>query len=186
LVASGADAGESGNRKEGAPRLSLQTRIALIGVTGALAGTLAGGLVTWYVTQEQIESERADARRAERRDAYANFFGDAARFWTQVGTVYEVMPRPKRLSESETAALRALLETLTREYALIALLAPDTVRDLARQLHNANTDVWNALQTSPIDHELYEDARRRATGRPTNLQREFVDAAQEDLGTTDQ
>jgi hypothetical protein len=185
LVASGADAGDSGDRKEAAPRLSLQTRIALIGVAGALAGTLAGGLVTWYVTQEQIESQRADTRRAERLDAYAKYFGDAARFWTQVGTVYEVMPRPKRLSESDTAALKALLETLTREYAHIALLAPDRVRNVARELHSANTDVWNALQTSPIDHELYEDARRRATGRPSNLQREFVDAAQEDLGTTD-
>jgi hypothetical protein len=158
----------------------------LIGVAGALAGTLAGGLVTWYVTQEQIESQRSDARRAERRDAYANFFGDAARFWTQVGTVYEVTPRPTRLSESDRAALKTLLETLTREYALIALLAPDRVRNVARELHNANTDVWNALQIPPIDHELYEDAKRRATGGQGNLQREFVDAAQEDLGTTDQ
>ena len=185
MVASGADRGDSGDRKEAAPRLSLQTRIALIGVMGALAGTLVGGLVTWYVTQEQIESQRADARRAERLDAYSKYFGDAARLWTQVSTIYDVTPRPTKLSESETADLKALQETLTREYALIALLAPENVRNVARELNVANTAVWNALQSSPIDHELYEDARKRASGMPTNLLQEFRDAAQEDLGTAD-
>jgi hypothetical protein len=185
-VASGADSGDSGDRKEAATnQVSLQTRIALIGVAGALAGTLAGGLVTWFVTQDQIESQRADTRRAERLDAYAKYFGDAARLWTQVFTVYEVTPRPTRLSESETAALKELQETLTREYALVALLAPESVRSAARELNRANTDVWNALQSSPINHKLYKDAKRRAAGIPTNLQREFLAAAQEDLGTAD-
>jgi hypothetical protein len=185
-VASGADRGDSGDRKEAAPRLSLQTRIALIGVAGALAGTLTGGLVTWYVTQEQIESHRADTRRAERLDAYSQYFGDAARLWTQVFTVYEVTPRPTRLSASETAALKTLQETLTREYALVALLAPENVRGVARELNNANTDVWNALQSYPIDHELYERAKNRASGPRSNLLREFLAAAQEDLGTEDE
>ena len=152
---------------------------------GALAGTLAGGLVTWVVTQDQLASQRADTRRAERLDAYSKYFGDAARLWTQVFTIYEVTPRPTRLSESETAALKTLQETLTREYALIALLAPESVRNVARELNEANTDVWNALQSSPIDHEGYEDARKRASGVPTNLLQEFRDAAQEDLGTAD-
>lgn len=185
-MASSADSGDPGDREEVARRqLSLETRVALIGVVGALAGTLAGGLVTWVVTQDQIASQRADTRRAERLDAYAKYFGDAARLWTQVFNVYEVTPRPTRLSDSDTAALKALEETLTREYALIALLAPDSVRNVARELNDANTAVWNALHSDPIDHETYEDAKERAAVGPTNLLKRFSDAAKRDLGTAD-
>jgi hypothetical protein len=185
VVASTLDAGDSGRGKDSAPRLSLQTRVALIGVVGALAGTLAGGLVTWVVTKDQLSSQRAESRRAERLDAYAEYFGDAARLWTQVFTFYEVTPRPTELSEADTAALKALEETLTREYALVTLLAPESVHSAARELNDANTDVWNALQSYPIDRSLYQDAKKRATGRPTNLLQRFLAAAKEDLGTAD-
>jgi hypothetical protein len=163
------------------PRLSLETRVALIGVVGALAGTLAGGLVTWVVTQEQLESQRTDARRVERRDAYARYFGDAARLWTQVFTVYEVTPRPTTLTAAETSDLEELQETLTRDYALVALLAPPDVIEVARDLNNANTDVWNALHTDPIDHELYTQAKKLANGPPTSLLAQFASVAKEDL-----
>ena len=168
-----------------APRLSLQTRIALISVAGALTGSLIGGLVTWKVTRENITSERADARRAERRDAYATYFGDAARLWTQVFNVYEVTPRPTRLTSSEKAALKELEETLTREYALVALVAPETVRTVARALNGANTDVWNALNSVPIARGRYEQAKQQANGGANPLLRRFFLAARKDLGTDD-
>jgi hypothetical protein len=179
-VAAGADSGASRTSPE--HTLSLETRIALIGVVGALAGALVGGLITWKVTQEQLSSQKADARRAERLDAYSTYFGDAARLWTQVVDVYEVTPRPTRLSDSEAASLRALEETLTREYALVALLAPDSVRTVARKLNSADTEVGNALQSIPIEHGLYEDALNKAAG-PNKLLAQFAAAAQKDLGT---
>lgn len=164
---------------------SLEFRIALIGVLGALAGTLAGGLITWAVTQDQVAAQRSDARRAEKLDAYATYFGDAARLWTQVFNVYEVTPRPTRLSAADSASLETLMETLTRDYALVALLAPDRVREVARQLNNANTAVGNALRTIPIDRAGYTNAMRRAAARENSLLPQFLNAAKEDLGTED-
>jgi hypothetical protein len=171
--------------RDAGPKLSLETRIALIGVVGALAGTLTGGLVTWFVTQDQLASQRADARRAERLDAYANYLGDASRLWTQVGQVYEVTPRPKSLSESETAALKAVEETLARDYALVALLAPKRVHDVARELNGADTAVWNALQSAPIDVALYREAKKKVIEGQDNLLLRFLAVSRKDLGTPD-
>src|ERR1051325_9384756 len=142
--------------------MGLETRVALIGVVGALAGTLAGGLVTWQITHEQISSQRADAHRTERLNAYATYFGDANRLWSQVFIAYEVTPAPRRLTASQTADLKDLEETLIRDYALVALVAPPNVRDVARRLSDASTDAWNALHTSPIDRRLYLQARHAA------------------------
>ena len=180
-MASSADPGDPGKSID--HKLSLGTRIALIGVVGALAGTLTGGLITWAVTQDQLASQRADTRRAERLDAYSKYFGDAARLWTQVFNVYEVTPRPTRLHEPDIAALKTLEETLTREYALVALLAPERVRNVARELNNANTDVGNALQSNPIKYGLYKKAMNQAAVGPSNLLKQFSDAAKKDLGT---
>ena len=63
-MASHADPGDPG--KPASHKASLETRIALIGVLGALAGTLTGGLVTWVVTQDQLSSQRAGPPRRER------------------------------------------------------------------------------------------------------------------------
>lgn len=179
-MASNADG--SASQKSTEHKLSLETRIALIGVVGALAGALVGGLITWKVTQEQLSSQRVDARRAERLDAYSRYFGDAARLWTQAVDIAEVTPRPTRLSESDAASLRTLEETLTREYALVALLAPDSVRSVARRLNAADTEVGNALQSTPIEYGVYKDARDKAAG-PDKLLAQFAVAAQRDLGT---
>jgi hypothetical protein len=159
--------------------MSFQTRIALIGVAGALAGTLAGGLVTWVVTQEQLASQRADARRVERLAAYTEYFGDAARLWTQVSLVYDTTPRPERLSAAQTADLKLLQEQLTRNYARVVLVAPEGLHGIARELNQANVDAWNALRSEPIDEELYVEARTRAN---RGLQA-FLAAAQRDVGT---
>jgi hypothetical protein len=162
----------------------METRIALIAVVGALAGTLAGGLLTWMVARDQFASQRSEVRREERLDAYSKYFGDAARLWTQVFNFYEVTPRPRTLSRAESAQLDHLLETLTRDYALVAMLAPNSVRSVARELNNADTDVGNALQSEPIDHPLYLSARKRATEGSNNLLLRFSEAAKKDLGTS--
>jgi hypothetical protein len=182
LVASDAD--PSASRKSIEHKLSLETRIALIGVVGALAGALVGGLITWKVTQEQLSSQKADARRAERLDAYSTYFGDAARLWTQAIDIAEVTPRQTMLSNSQAASLRTLEETLTREYAVVALLAPDSVRNVARKLNAADTEVGNALQTSPIEYGAYREAVGKAASGPNNLLAQFEAAAQRDLGTS--
>ncbi len=95
-MAGTADPGDRGNSTT--PKLSLETRIALIGVVGALAGTLTGGLVTWLVTQDQLASQKTETRRAERLDAYSTYLGDAARLWTQVSLLYGRRTTRKRTS----------------------------------------------------------------------------------------
>jgi len=180
-VARGSEAGEGG-KKDGRG-LSLELRTALIGIISALVGTLVGGAVTWAITHEQIANEKTEARRAERLDAYSKYFGDAARLWTEVFDVYEVTPPPKTLTAAETTPIKELQATLTREYALVALVAPDSVRNVARQLNNVNTDVYNALASVPIQQAQYERAKRQATEGQTNLLAAFLDAAKRDLGT---
>ena len=164
---------------------SFETRIALIGVVGALAGTLVGGLVTWVVTQDQLSSQKAEARRAERLDAYTNYFGDAARLWTQEFSIVATRPRPKTLNGPQKAALTTLEETLTRDYALVALVAPKGVRTVARELNNADTDLGNALLGEQIDYRLYEQAKGKAAAGPSPLLLQFENAAKDDLGTAD-
>jgi hypothetical protein len=180
-MASSADPGDLG--KPAAHKLSLEMRIALIGVLGALAGTLTGGLVTWVVTQDQLASQRADTRRAERLDAYSKYFGDAAQLWTQVFNIYEVTPRPTTLNASETVTIKTLEETLARDYALVVLLAPERVRKVARALNVADTHVGNALQSTPIRFGLYKQARDQAALGPNALLTQFSEAAEKDLGT---
>jgi hypothetical protein len=162
--------------------MSLETRIALIGIAGALAGTLAGGLITYKVTQEQISSERTESRRSERLDAYAKYFGDATRLWSQIVAITEVTPRPKNLTASQEADLDTLEKTLTGEFGLVVLVAPPRVRLVAQDLLGVNTTVWNALKTRPIDYRLYNQAKGRIYGKE-NLLRKFAVAVRSDLGT---
>ena len=167
--------------------MSNETRIALIGVLGALAGTLVGGAVTYKVTQEQISSQRVESRRAERVDAYAKYFGDATRLWTRVFAMTEVDPRPKSLTDDELTDLNTIQETLNGEFALVVLLAPRPVRRVAQALNNVNTNVWNVLNLDRIDWKGYTAARDEAIGtkNATGLLKEFADAAKVDLGTND-
>jgi hypothetical protein len=180
-MAGTADPGDRGNSTT--PKLSLETRIALIGVVGALAGTLTGGLVTWLVTQDQLASQKTETRRAERLDAYSTYLGDAARLWTQVSLLYDRTPPPTKLKESDIAALKTLQATLTREYALVALLAPESIRNVAQKLNGANTAVGNALESDPIRKADYEKAYEQAAADPNNFLRQFSTAVRKDLGT---
>ena|SRR5215208_3759735 len=164
--------------------MSLETRIAVIGLAGALAGTIVGGAITYKVTQEQISSQRTESRRAERLDAYAKYFGDATKLWTRIFAFAEVEPRPKSLDEAELTDLNTIEETLTGEFALVVLLGPRPIRGVAQALHNVNTDVWNALNLDRIDWVGYRLAKKQATAK-NGLLKQFADAAKADLGTND-
>jgi hypothetical protein len=164
--------------------MSLETRIAVIGLAGALAGTIVGGAITYKVTQEQISSQRTESRRAERLDAYAKYFGDATKLWTRVFAFAEVEPRPKSLDEAELTDLNTIEETLTGEFALVVLLAPRPIRRVAQALNNVNTDVWNALNLDRIDWDGYTLAKKQIIGA-NGLLKQFADAAKTDLGSND-
>jgi hypothetical protein len=166
--------------------MSLETRIAVIGVVGALTGTLVGGLVTYAITQQQISSQKSESRRADRLNAYSSYFGDAARLWTQVVDTVDVTPRPTRLQPSERQDLKELQATLLRDYALVALVAPDDVRSAAQSLNGANTTVWNALNSVPIDYALYSQAHRQIYPKDyrDSLLRRFTNEARSDLDTS--
>ena len=180
-MASDADPDDSG--KSSGHRLSLQARLALLGIAGALLGTLTGGLVTWLVTRDQLAAQRADTRRAERLNAYSTYYGDTAQFWTKVFDLYAVTPRPKRLQESDKAALRTLKESLTRDFALVSMLAPDRVSRVAGKLYVADIQVGNALESDPIVPGLYERSAKQVNGGRTPLLKQFVRAARRDLHT---
>jgi hypothetical protein len=177
LVATDPDPVDPGTTS--APKPSLETRIALIGVTGALVGAAIGGLVTWVVTQDQIASQRVDTRRAERLAAYSKYFGDAAYFVNLTSTLYDKTPAPTSLRGSDIATLKSLGATLEREYALVDLLAPTPVRSAALDLLNADIDVGNALESTPIRAQLLNKAMTDSS----SLIQEFVGAARSDLDT---
>jgi len=161
--------------------MSLETRIAVIGVVGALTGTLVGGLVTYAVTQQQISSQKTEARRAERRDAYAQYLGDATKLWTHVSAIMEGGSRPKALPASARSDLGTLEETVVGEYALVALVAPPRVGAVAYDLSNLFIDLWNALNSPRILVRDYNEASRTMLGAHSPLVG-FEVAAREDLG----
>jgi hypothetical protein len=162
--------------------MSLETRIAVIGVLGALTGTLVGGLVTYKVTQQQISSERTESRRVERRDAYARYFGDATKLWIHVFAVMESGDRPKSLTPAARSELGTLEETTLGDYAFVALVAPRRVATVANELSNANIDVWNALNSRPIRVGDYNRVKRQILGRRGPLTG-FQNISRRDLGT---
>src|SRR3954451_15014081 len=138
--------------------MSLETRIAVIGVAGALAGTLVGGLVTYGITQDQISSQKSEARRQQRLDAYAAFYADATKLWSQVYASVAVDPQPKSLDAATRGTLSTNQEELIAEFARLALLAPPHVRKVAQKLNNEDTNVWNALNARRIDYREYNRA----------------------------
>ena len=162
--------------------MSAEARIALIGVVGALAGTLVGGGVTYAVTQDQISSQKVESRRTERLDAYAAYYGDSTRFWLEVFTITEAGEHPKSLTASQRTALNTLAETLTGEFVRLQLLAPTYVRAVAQRLNNVNTIALNALGSGAIQYRDYNQAAQEVTGN-RGLIRQFAIAMRRDLGT---
>jgi hypothetical protein len=161
--------------------MSLETRIALIGVLGALLGTLVGGGVTYAVTQSQISSQKEESRRSERLDAYSTYFGDSEKFWIDVQTITAEGLHPKAVTAAQRADLNTFGETLIGDYARVALLAPLHVRDVAAQLEKANVAVWNALAGGSIDYRAYAQVRDEVLLKHGML-KQFADATREDLG----
>jgi hypothetical protein len=163
--------------------MGAETRIALIGVVGALAGTLVGGLVTYAVTQQQISSQKAESRRTERLDAYSAYFGDSTKFWIDASTITEAGLHPKSITASQRTNLNSLAQTLIGEYARVSLLAPPRVRAAAKQLINANIDILNELGSGSIEYGPYERTLRRVQGKDSLLS-QFDVAMRADLGTS--
>jgi hypothetical protein len=162
--------------------MALETRIALIGVGGALLGTLVGGGVTYAVTQSQISSQKAESRRTERLDAYSTYFGDSEKFWVDVQTITREGLHPKAVTAAQRADLNVFGETLIGDYARVVLLAPLHVRDAATQLEAANVAVWNALAGGSIEYRRYAQLAREVILKK-GLLKQFADAMREDLGT---
>ncbi|MGI8667297.1 MAG: hypothetical protein ACR2N4_14945 [Jatrophihabitans sp.] len=50
----------------------------MISAAAACLGALIGGTFTLLVAMHSDDSTRSDQRRAERRDAYSKYYGDAA------------------------------------------------------------------------------------------------------------
>lgn len=160
-------------------------RIALIGVVGALLGTLVGGGVTYVVTQSQISSQRAEARRSERLDAYSTYLGDTEKFWNYTFTITKEGLTPKAVTATQRADLNNYGGTLIGDVARIGLLAPPHVALVAQQLYQANTAAWNALAGGAISYGDYDRAVNEALGtkKQRGLIPQFSEAIRADLGT---
>ncbi len=160
--------------------MSAETRIALIGVFGALLGTLVGGGVTYAVTQSQISSQKAESRRTERLDAYSTYFGDSQKFAIEVQTITSEALHPKSVTAAQRTELNTFGETLIGDYARVVLLAPRHVGRVAGQLEGANVAIWNALASSSIHYRQFKGAGIRERG----LIKQFALATRADLGTS--
>ena len=90
----------------------------------------------------------------------------------------------KSLDATELTDLNTIEETLTGEFALVALLAPRPIGIVAQALNNVNTDVWNALNVDRIDWDGYGLAKKQIIGA-NGLLKQFADAAKADLGSND-
>jgi hypothetical protein len=147
------DAGAPGARSAG--KWSTENRVALIGVAAALLGSLVGGIVTWGVTQEQIASQREDARRAERLAAYETFAADAYAFWNQAQIfVRQDTMSSSSLSLTSVTLTRRQLQTLDASQAkltpadvLVTLFAPDSVAKSARYVTSLTDSIWELLHS---------------------------------------
>jgi hypothetical protein len=183
------DAGDSGAPRTG--KWSTENRVALIGVAAALLGSLVGGLVTWGVTREQINSQRQDARRAERLAAYKTFAADAYAFWNQA-QVFVNQDRAASnsassltdvtLTEPQLRALSASQAQLTPAYVLVALFAPDRVAKSAKHVTKLTNDIWalleNATQSQPASVRAFNEGEDR-DHKALNL---FLSTSRQDLG----
>src|SRR4051794_9636275 len=64
--------------------LRVAVLVAVIGAAAALGGSLIGGWVTWRAAHEAITSQQSEGRRAEKRNAYAAYYAEAAALATRV------------------------------------------------------------------------------------------------------
>jgi hypothetical protein len=154
-------------------------RIALVGVIASLFGTLIGGGVTYAVTQSQISSQKAEARRAERLDAYSTYLADTDKFWVYADTITEGGLKPKAVTGAQRAVLSTYGETLIGDYVRTALLAPPHVGELAREVQRANAVALNALLSGKIDYAEFTATENEKNGQL----KQFGDSMKEDLGT---
>ena len=183
------DAGDSGAPRSG--KWSTEYRVALIGVAAALLGSLVGGLVTWGVTREQIDSQRQDARRAERLAAYKTFAADAYAFWNQAQVFVHqdtaASESPKSLSEvtltkPQLRALSASQAQLTPAYVLVALFAPDRVAKNAKQVTQLTNGIWTLLENATQSQPASLREFNKDEDRDHNALNLFLSTSRQDLG----
>ena len=178
----------------GAPRTSkwsTENRAALIGVAAALLGSLVGGLVTWGVTREQIDSQRQDARRAERLAAYKTFAADAYAFWNQAQVfVHQDTASSKSartlsmvtLTKQQLRALSASQAQLTPAYVLVALFAPDRVATSAKHVTKLTNDIWTLLEDATQSQPASLVGFKKSEDRDQNALNLFLSTSRQDLG----
>lgn len=164
---------------------ALSLRIAVLGAVAALGGSLIGGLVTWLVTHESVVSERDAVRRAERRDAYAMYYGDAAALATRAALDARLLVPQRgvpRTSPVERDRLLAELdrraEELAKDQALVVLLGPKRVSDAAFALDSADRTLRDAITAQPYDDE----ERLVAQHKTASALNTFAVEAKRDLG----
>lgn len=183
------DAGDSGAPRTG--KWSTENRVALIGVAAALLGSLVGGLVTWGVTREQIDSQRQDARRAERLAAYKTFAADAYAFWNQAQVfVHQDTASSKSavtlsgvtLTKPQLRALSASQAQLTPAYVLVALFAPDSVATGAKHVTKLTNDIWTLLENATQFQPASLRGFKKSEDRDQNALNLFLSASRQDLG----
>jgi hypothetical protein len=155
-------------------------RIALVGVIASLLGTLIGGGVTYAVTQSQLSSQKAEARRTERLAAYSAYLADTERFWIYADTITEEGKTPKAVTAAQRASLNTYGETLVGDDVQIALLAPPRLGQLANEVQQANGTALNALLSGKISYRRFFPAEKAKN----SWLRQFGDATRADLGTS--
>ena len=154
-------------------------RIALVGVIASLLGTLIGGGVTYAVTQSQISSQKDEARRTERLDAYAAYLADTERFWVYAVTITEEGAQPKSVTAAQRAKLNTYSTTLIGDFVRTGLLAPPPVGLVAHDVQVTNLAGLNALVGDKINYQRFA----RLQFKNGTLVKQFGAATRADLGS---
>ena len=171
--------------KSGPSNRELEIKVAGIGVIAALGGALIGGLFSFVGIMYTERSKREDDRRIERRDAYANYYGDAAGLATQIGLQSDRLiqatsqrPPDKVTLERIRADLDNRRRQIAQDQALVVLVGPKRVYDagfrLATRIEALKDEV---SKDKPTPQEIESAIRSTADALDA-----FRDQAKSDLG----
>lgn len=159
-----ADAPPSGEHR-------LQRWVALVGAVSALTGSLIGAGSAYLVARTSAGTEMAEARREERREAYARYYGDAAEYVARVGNASVQIQAALSKRPADAAAVAAAqkslataLPTLFRDQAYVVLSGPPEVFNaafdlnvvIARVQRRLTSEALRAEEIVPLLNELAE------------------------------
>jgi hypothetical protein len=159
--------------------------VAIIGVVAALLGAGLGGVFTYFVTVHSEDTKRTEDRRVERRDAYAQFYGDAMALADQVTVQMPQVIKAKSGNPIDHATLDRIQvdfnekrRQLSHDQGLIVLLGSKKLADAGFELVSKVEEMKNVvLKDKPTDEEIKESALNM-----TNALDDFATAAKGDLG----